>query len=790
MVLKLQPYLYPPAFPDLTIWDWNMASESATSSASMPATSILCQVPVNVPLLTYNWNAADQMWEFCLFKCQLETLFRLCKIKAEECLDYLLCILGKEGYATMDQWVLADEVYKNYPEKFLDYIESTLDDEISPQVHVYELEDVKKRSDKSSNELIDSICQLIWAIPDADIKLQEELLKVNCNKKVSDLLEICCTYYAIESEAAAMCAGKAIHALCQGHQPQKSKPQKCTKQCPNCTCSHSHGSDNCLTWNTTCNGCSKRGHWHAKCNSSGAVGKHVAKSDGAVKVPCHWCREKGKKANIVQVSTKETPPCDELFANTVNWGTAGDTHPKEIVIDICAPQCNEAYTTVKLRASISSKGTASLCVKVNTGTGGNVLPLCVFQCLHLDWISPAGLPTGLVHISTRLTTYNGSHIPLYGTLHGSIAWQPGGPGIWPHKINSYWYVADTPSPAILGLPSCKRLAIMKMNCVVTVMQPGIKPPSLAPASTTATFSSLLQLPQQPRPSGPLRTWWRSSQIDSWALADSLVNTRSHSDMMCILWYMTPGMPHCLVPEGQGTPWQDGTPGSDHPCRWAHRLGILHYLHSEGKWWAMPVLGSPWPPLGHPLRPSQDAHCGGSCSWVCALLFLDQVGCLPWILVNHPWPGIQPAYDFQVPSEDTISCNFPLALSVPKTSSRRRWTRSLNSAKDVSELQTTSPSTTAPRQNMMPSCGTSGRLPANKIWCLIQKNTCEGSSCQFLWLSLWCQWCPPRPWKGWCSTHLASASKHHQTPKVLRPSHVPQSLHPWFVHLDCPSAWAA
>ena len=45
----------------------------------------------------------------------------------------------------MDQWVPTDETLKNDPEKFLDYIESTLDDEISPQVHVYELEDVKKR---------------------------------------------------------------------------------------------------------------------------------------------------------------------------------------------------------------------------------------------------------------------------------------------------------------------------------------------------------------------------------------------------------------------------------------------------------------------------------------------------------------------------------------------------------------------------------------------------------------------------------------------------------------------
>ena len=124
-------------------------------------------------------------------------------------------------------------------------------------------------------------------------------------------------------------------------------------------------------------------------------------SDGAVKAPHYWCQEMGKRADIVQVSTQETPPCDELFANTVNCGTAGDTYPEEIVIDdIHAPRCNETYTTVKLPASISGKGTASLHVKVNTRAGGNVLPLCVFQCLHLNWISPAGLPTGLDHVST------------------------------------------------------------------------------------------------------------------------------------------------------------------------------------------------------------------------------------------------------------------------------------------------------------------------------------------------------------------------------------------------------
>ena len=107
----------------------------------------------------------------------------------------------------------ADEAHKNDPMKFLDYIESMLDDEISLRVCVYELEDITKRSDKSIDELVDQICQLahrahigngsdtaikfkvqcrlIREIPDANIELCKQLLKVSHDKRVSHLLEIC-----------------------------------------------------------------------------------------------------------------------------------------------------------------------------------------------------------------------------------------------------------------------------------------------------------------------------------------------------------------------------------------------------------------------------------------------------------------------------------------------------------------------------------------------------------------------------------------------------------------------
>ena len=60
----------------------------------------------------------------------------------------------------MDRWVPVDEAHKYDPMKFLDYIQSMLDNKISPQVCVHELEDITKRSSKSIDELVDWIWQL------------------------------------------------------------------------------------------------------------------------------------------------------------------------------------------------------------------------------------------------------------------------------------------------------------------------------------------------------------------------------------------------------------------------------------------------------------------------------------------------------------------------------------------------------------------------------------------------------------------------------------------------------
>ena len=75
---------------------------------------------------------------------------------------------------------------------------------------------------------------------------------------------------------------------------------------------------------------------------------------------------------------------------------------------------------------------------------------------------------------------------------GPITWQPDCPGSQCQRVKSYLYIVDTPGPTILGLPSSEKLAVVKMNCAITVRQPSIHP---APVSTTVATTKPATAPE-------------------------------------------------------------------------------------------------------------------------------------------------------------------------------------------------------------------------------------------------------------------------------------------------------
>ena len=206
----------------------------STPPGSGSGSWIVVQASINVALSTYDLNALDQIREFQLFKHHFTPWKKIHHITTDE-VDYLPSILSKEGYVAMDCWVLTDAADINDTGKFLIYLEITLDDEISLCVRFYELEDIKKRTDEMTDALVELIhrlachevigdgrdppaefevqCRLIRAILDGKIELQKELLKISCDKGVSNLPEIHHTYYVIEYGTTAMCAGKGFNAV-------------------------------------------------------------------------------------------------------------------------------------------------------------------------------------------------------------------------------------------------------------------------------------------------------------------------------------------------------------------------------------------------------------------------------------------------------------------------------------------------------------------------------------------------------------------------------------------------
>ena len=622
--------------------------------------------------------------------------------------------------------------------------------DINTHVHLGELEDIVARLGEDPQDLVAHIktlmdwcemindnhckhklhCRIVYAYHHEG-KLLGKFMAKPIKTPSNELADIAVNHIAIQHAReqvshtpnlwtqSARDKGQMTHTSHSSHGHTPSPP---SKDCPNCTQQHPAGRANCPACDTHCSKCNKMGHWGPKCHGGKPLQSRYAPPPGSQqrKSRCpprnhNHCKGQNNKTHAIDVNEDHSPQ-DEITLHYIQTKmTVWNTHPEEIMVrDVLAPQCNEAYTTIQLPASASRKGTASLYVKVNTGAGGNVLPLHVFWCLYPDQISPAGMPTGLDHISTRLTAYNRSHIPLYGALHGPITWQPNLPGAQPHRIKSYWYIADTPGPTILGLLSSEKLVVVKMNCAIMVRQPNTHP---APVSTTAATTKPATAPEAAKairstddlikefPDQFQGIGWFPSEYKIWLHHDA--HPVLHAPRKCAIALCPKVKEHlnkmeCLgvnIHVDEPTDWVSSITyiqkanGKLHLCLDPHDLNeAICCDHHK-----MPTVEVVAQVFAHSCFFTKlDAHHG---YW--SIILNQDSSCS---LLST------------VPLVDTASYNFPLVWSVPKTSSRKRWIRSSKNAKDVSELQTTSPCMAAQRQNMMPTYEISCELPTNMTWC--------------------------------------------------------------------------
>ena len=218
----------------------------------------------------------------------------------------ILCCLGKNGYAILDECV-ADNAMKEDWQAFLGHFETTLDTEVGPCVHVYDLEAIRKKHDETARELVARIHQLgswahirdgstatiefevqwcfIWAITDEEIELRCRLLAAPLTATTNELLTIAESYYAVERGAQQMSSGgntsvNAVHAHHKHNDKGKEQQHKKSTPknlCGNCTKQHAPGQANCAVHEFVCSTCGHIWHWKPKCSGGAPPQKQSGK---------------------------------------------------------------------------------------------------------------------------------------------------------------------------------------------------------------------------------------------------------------------------------------------------------------------------------------------------------------------------------------------------------------------------------------------------------------------------------------------------------------------------------
>ena len=567
------------------------------------------------------------------------------------------------------------------------------------------------------------------------------------------------------------------------HNSNGHTPSAPSKDCPNCTWQHPAGRANCPAHDSCCSKCNNMGHWGPKCCGGKPLQPRNAPPPGSQqrKSRCPSRNHNhnqgwGNKRDAIDVREDHSPQ-DEIALHYIQPNmTVRNTHPEEIMVgDVHAPQCNEAYTTIQLPASTSRKRTASLHVKVDTRAGGNVLPLHVFWHLYPDQISPASLPTGLDHVSTKLTAYNGFHIPLYGALCGLITWQPDHPGTQPQRVKSYWYIADTPGPAILGLPSSEKLAVMKMNCTIMVRQPTTHP---APASTTAatnkpataseaakssrsTDDLIKEFPNRFKGIGRFPGKYKIQLCHD---AHPVI----HAPRKCPITLHLKVKEHLNKMECLGM-----ITHVDKPTDWVSSITYVQKANGKLHLCLDPcdLNEAIWCDHHKTATVEEVAH-----EFAHSPFFTKLDTCHGyWSIILDQDSSLLTTFNSPFGRYYFLWCPFGLVCSQDIFQKKidqilKECQGCIRIAGNITVHSCTKAEHDACLQDLM-------WITHKYDLVFNPQKTCESPSHQFLWLPIWCQWCPPRPRKGWCCTSLTSTHKHHWTPRVLRSSHIPKPLHP-------------
>ena len=232
-----------------------------------------------------------------------------------------------------------------------------------------------------------------------------------------------------------------------------------TKQSECSKCGLNHPPKRCPAFKDTCKICKNKGHWTRMCSKGQRRQQPTNRGRRRGRSP-HRKRYQGR-------SSRSRPPQDKKEVHEMSSygyeGQATEDSDEQLmfysirVSDLCLHSTtqirDEAFTVVDIICPEKVRQ-HRLRLKVDTGAGGNTLPLRTVKQMYNDKWRGIIQPT-----DTKLKAYNETTIPCLGYINIVCRYKD---SAW--KTEKF-YVVDVPGPPVMGLPAWETLKIVTIHGV-------------------------------------------------------------------------------------------------------------------------------------------------------------------------------------------------------------------------------------------------------------------------------------------------------------------------------------
>ena len=403
----------------------------------------------SVKMPTMDWGYTPLRDALKVFKARINLYFEDANITEDKKKAIKIKIAsGDEGMRRiMNSGMTTTE--QDIPERIWELLESEVDAavKVSFRVHRLEFNNIRQNPDETTQQFISRLREkahkcnfnqeelseriiemVILSTPHED--LRKTLLTTEKGFKVSDLIEKAREYEAILASKDML---QAININKQEKENQTvdairkksnnfgygtTKRRKCFN------CGLNHPPRSCPAFKDKCHNCGKPGHWAKLCRS---------------RIP-----EEGRKMKQHELALDE----DENEEITTVFHSLNISNMETNEKD--NKNSNEAFIQLDI---LHENETKKIRLKIDTGAAGNTLPLRTLNQMY-----PKGNGKIQPEQNIKLTSYSGNEIKCLGSILLNIK-----------KSNQHqfakekFYIVDVSGPAILGLPTSRKLDIVNIN---------------------------------------------------------------------------------------------------------------------------------------------------------------------------------------------------------------------------------------------------------------------------------------------------------------------------------------